>query len=131
MQTQPTTITTNRRREYRHDTPERWAAALARAVSEGVTVRQLAGSGAWIATSGTDADVAYVVSITACECRAACEGDPVCKHRGALRHKLGILSPEPPPVCPACGGRGGQWLDCYPQWAQWEACRACTGRRAA
>ena len=40
-----------------------WQQMMARAVSGGVTVRQLTGSGAWVATSGTDTDAAYEVSL--------------------------------------------------------------------
>ncbi|MDP9366894.1 MAG: SWIM zinc finger family protein [Chloroflexota bacterium] len=76
-------------------TPARWQAALRRAFKEGVQVRQLAGSGAWIATSGTDAATAYVVSLGECECPAGEHGDPVCKHRAALAHRLGRLNADP------------------------------------
>ncbi len=64
-------------------------------------VRQLAGCGAWVAASGTDADAAYVVSLRVCECPACAWGDPVCKHRAALAAKLGCLSGEPEPDPPA------------------------------
>ena len=83
----------------------RWARAAERAANEGVRVMQLPTSGVWIATSGTDATTAYVVTETACECHAGAHGDPVCKHRAALRVQLGQLapvalaiSPEPAPV---------------------------------
>lgn len=46
-------------RRHRQATPARWQAALGRALAEGVQVRQLAGFGAWIATSGTHAGTAY------------------------------------------------------------------------
>ncbi len=84
-------------------TPARWQAALRRAVAEGVQVRQLAGSGAWVATSGTDAVAAYVVSLGECECPAGEYGDPVSKHRAALAYRLGRLDgdPEPEPPAPA------------------------------
>jgi len=70
---------------------------------EGVTVRQLATTGVWIATSGTDAGTAYVVTPTDCECRAAQEGDVCCKHRALLRHVRGLLTldPDPTPAAPA------------------------------
>ena len=91
-------------RGYRlNDSPARWQRALRRALAEGVAVRQLATSGVWVATSGTDPDAAYVVTPTGCECRAAAEGDVCCKHRALLRHRLGTLDldPEPEPVPPA------------------------------
>src|SRR5215204_2892748 len=89
--------TTTRTRDTA-DTPARWAKALERAIAQGVTVRQLATSGAWIATSGSDVEVAYIVSTDTCECRAGAEGDPCCKHRAALRQRLGLLEPAPAPI---------------------------------
>ena len=75
----------------RPDTPTRWLAALQRAEREGVTVRQLSASGAWIATSAHDPHAAYEVSVHRCTCKAAEFGDdPVCKHRAMLRHHLRI-----------------------------------------
>lgn len=89
----------------RPNTPIRWRSALDRARREGVTVRQLSASGAWVATSSTDPHVAYEVSVYRCTCKAAEFGDdPVCKHRAALRVHLGLplvigdeldLSPTP------------------------------------
>jgi DnaJ-class molecular chaperone len=96
----------------RENTSKRWRAALNRANSEGVEVRQLAGSGMWIATSGTDPDVAYEVTPWDCECHAGQFVDPICKHRAALLAKLGRLRLEsesvtPEPVkCPSCNGVG-------------------------
>ncbi|MGI8477520.1 MAG: hypothetical protein ACR2OO_14280 [Thermomicrobiales bacterium] len=83
-------------------------------------VRQLATSGVWVATRGTDSTVAYVVTVAGCECRAASEGDPVCCHRVMQRNRLGMVDrpePTPPampaavlpisrPVCPDCRGDG-------------------------
>ncbi len=104
------------RRPVRRATPQRWQTALQRALAEGIQVRQLAGSGAWIATSGSDAAVAYLVSAQGCECQAGEYGDPICKHRAAYWHALGALDLEPEPVpvvtvptpatCPTCGGNG-------------------------
>ena len=47
----------------RANTAERWWAALDRAHREGISVRQLTASGAWIATSTTDPHIAYEVSV--------------------------------------------------------------------
>jgi hypothetical protein len=75
----------------RPNTFDRWSAALDRARREGVTVRQLTGSGAWISTSASDPHVAYEVSVHRCTCKAAeMGGDPICKHRAALRAHLGL-----------------------------------------
>lgn len=96
----------------REATTERWRAALRRALKEGVEVRQLAGCGMWIATSGSDGDIAYEVTPWACECHAAQHGDPVCKHRAALLAKLGRLTIEALPeygttvICESCRGVG-------------------------
>jgi hypothetical protein len=86
----------------RHATPERWQAALKRAIAEGVQVRQLSGSGQWIATSGSREQVAYEVDGDGCSCEAAMlGGDPVCKHRALYWFVVGVLDPEPEPPAPA------------------------------
>ncbi|MDP9370481.1 MAG: SWIM zinc finger family protein [Chloroflexota bacterium] len=91
------TITNIRRREA---SPARWQWALERAIAQGVHVRQLQ-CGVWVAASGTDLNAAYAVTLADCECRAASEGDPVCKHRAALAHRLGRLDADPQPEPPA------------------------------
>lgn len=83
----------------RTSTPERWQAALARARKEGIEVRQLVGSGGWIATSGTDRRAAYELDVTSgvvhgCACPAALHDDPVCKHRAAYWLALGVNEPS-------------------------------------
>ena len=99
----------------RANTPARWQAALRRALREGVEVRQLAGCGMWVATSSSQAGTAYEVTPWECECHAGQFGDPVCKHRAALRERLGALhlgdEPEPPTsaapaACHNCHGHG-------------------------
>ena len=89
---------------------ERWQSALRRARTEGVQIRQLAGCGMWIATSGSDGEIAYEVTPWACECQAGQHGDPVCKHRAALLAKLGRLTAERrmdvTVPCPNCNGVG-------------------------
>ncbi len=92
-----------RMRRQRPATPARWQAALARAMESGVQVRQLAGSGAWIATSATDPAVAYELAVTdgiahGCSCKAGEFGDPVCCHRAAYYHAAGLLDLDPPPT---------------------------------
>jgi len=83
----------------RPNTLERWQAALIRAWSDGIDLRQLVGSGAWIATSASDGAAAFMVTEHTCECFAAEFSDPVCKHRALLRHRLGHLStPEGLPL---------------------------------
>ena len=94
----------------REATMERWQSALRRALIEGVQIRQLAGCGMWIATSGSDGDTAYEVTPWACECQAGQHGDPVCKHRAALLAKLGRLRIESlgnvTVPCTTCNGLG-------------------------
>jgi DnaJ-class molecular chaperone len=95
----------------RKNTPARWQSALRRAVAEGVQVRQLAGSGMWVATSANDADMAYEVTPWECECPAGQFGDPVCKHRAVLLATLGRLAAEAEthasiPRCDVCNGMG-------------------------
>ena len=46
----------------RRDNPARWFKAAERAMSEGVRICQLQGSGQWIATSGTATGIAYEVA---------------------------------------------------------------------
>jgi len=52
-----------RMRQPRRATPERWAKAAARAAAEGVEVRQVASTGQWVATSGTQANVCYLLNV--------------------------------------------------------------------
>ncbi len=100
------------------DSPARWMKAAERAISGGIQVRQLQGSGQWIANSGSDSTVAYEVEVTGnvahgCGCLAGLNGDPVCKHRAAFYLLIGALdfTPEPDPPAPAnvvcfrCRGR--------------------------
>jgi len=115
-------------RRQRTANPARWQAALKRALAEGVQVRQLAGSGMWIATSGSDATTAYEVSQFGCSCPAGEFGDPVCKHRAAYWHALGILElddePEPPtPAAPAAPERRYHSGDGYDH----SGCAYCEG----
>jgi hypothetical protein len=69
-------------RKNRTATPSRWMKAAERAVAEGVQIRQLAGSGQWVASSGSDASIAYEVAVTGnvahgCGCLAGLNDDPV------------------------------------------------------
>ena len=89
-----------------------------------------------IVTSGTDAALAYVVTGADCECRAAQEGDPVCKHRALYWHRNGVLDldPEPEPLAPAAPAAGDEpYLSYVPcDQAGWtEAMRAEYRRQAA
>lgn len=81
-------------RPRRESSPERWRAALNRAEKEGIEIRQLVGSGGWIATSGRDRRSAYELEVThgmvhGCACPAAQHDDPVCKHRAAFLAEIG------------------------------------------
>ncbi len=100
------------RAPQRDDTDERWHDALRRAHKEGIQIRQLAGCGMWIATSGSDDTTAYEVTPWSCECWAGEFGDPVCKHRAALLERLGRLALDPAERaldivrCDTCNGVG-------------------------
>jgi hypothetical protein len=91
----------------RVENPDRWIKAAERAVSEGIQVRQLQGSGQWITTSGTQSGVAYELLVTGnvahgCDCLAGLNGDPCCKHRAAFYLLIGAIAmPEPEPPAPA------------------------------
>jgi SWIM zinc finger len=102
----------------RQASPERWQKAAQRALAEGISVRQVNASGMWVATSGTHANVAYVLEITgslvqSCSCPAGTFGDPCCKHAARYYLDAGLLDlddPEPDPpasspiVCFRCRG---------------------------
>ncbi len=99
-------MATTMQRQQRQATPARWQKAVERASAENVQVRQLAGSGAWIATSGSDPNTAYELGVTGevahgCNCLAGLNGDPVCRHRAAFYLAVGLLDPEPDPPAPA------------------------------
>ncbi len=103
----------------RVENPARWMKAAERAITEGIQVRQLQGSGQWIASSGRDSTVAYEIDVTGnvahgCDCLAGLNGDPCCKHRAAFYLLIGALDLTPEPDPPALGAGshlpGLQWL---------------------
>ena len=92
----------------RSEDPGRWMKAAERAISEGIQVRQIQGSGQWIASSGSDRTVAYEINVTGnvahgCDCLAGLNGDPCCKHRAAFYLLIGALDLTPEPDPPALG----------------------------
>jgi hypothetical protein len=128
-------------RQRTEATPATWQRMLHKALDEGIAVRQLGGSGAWIATSGTDPNGACLVSLAACECPGH-EFGGYCKHRAKLAHHLGRLTlrgpePEPEPPAPAalalvpcdcCHGRGVAWVGTGLEMEQVQtACLVCGG----
>ncbi len=111
-------------RKPRQASPERWQKAAERAIVEGISVRQVNASGMWVATSGTHANVAYVLEITgnlvqSCSCPAGTFGDPCCKHAARFYLDAGLLElddpePDPPALgtsvsCCQCNGCGQEW----------------------
>ena len=94
----------------RAPSPERWQKAAERALAEGIEVRQVNASGMWVANSGSQANIAYLLEITgslvrSCSCPAGTFGDPCCKHAARYYLNVGLLEiddPEPDP--PALGG---------------------------
>ena len=134
-------------RRSRANTPARWQAALGRALAERVEVRQLAGSGAWVATSGSDRNAAYELAVTGnvahgCGCLAGLNDDPVCKHRALFYHLAGALdldseppataAPAPAP-CPECAGKGFVRMQTGGRMSDWWAidCPSCRPKRRA
>ena len=116
----------------RTNSAARWMKAAERAVAEGVQIRQLAGSGQWIASSGSDAAVAYEVDVTGnvahgCGCLAGLNDDPVCKHRAAFYLLIGALEPEPEPEPPASAGA----VVCFRCRGAEAGCPVCQGVGAA
>ena len=102
------TATAPRTRAPRQATPERWQAALARAIEKGITARQIAGTGQWVCNSGSRVGIAYATDGIECQCEAAMlGGDPVCVHRAAYWAARWTLDldpdpePEPPTSAPA------------------------------
>ena len=106
-------------RRNRQASPERWQKAAQRAIAEHIQVRQVNENGMWVATSGSDATLAYLVEIrngvvVSCSCPAGQFGDPSCKHAARYYLDAGLLDPEPegsppaaaaPVVCFRCQGR--------------------------
>jgi hypothetical protein len=104
-------------RPVRAASPERWQKAAARALAERIEVRQIATTGQWVASSGTQKSVCYLMEVVAgavrsCSCPAGMFGDPCCKHAARFYLDAGLLDPEPPtpaapePACAVCGGKG-------------------------
>ena len=95
--------------------PDRWQRAAERALAEHIEVRQVNASGMWVASSGTHANVAYVLEIAggfvqSCSCPAGTFGDPCCKHAARYYLDTGLLAlddPEPDP--PALGATVPCW----------------------
>jgi hypothetical protein len=104
----------------RVENPARWAKAAERAVAGNIQVRQVQSTGQWIATSGTDASVAYELQVTGnvahgCDCLAGLNGDGVCRHRAAFYVLIGALDPNPepdPPASAACWACNGSGIAC-------------------
>lgn len=129
---------TTTRRPNHAATPARWQAAAQRAVAEQIQIRQLQSTGEWIATSGSDTNLAYLVAVTGaiahgCDCLAGLNGDPVCKHRAAYYLSIGALSLDAALevsrdgrwiACAVCGGQGAVEGAARRR----HTCTACNGR---
>lgn len=125
-------------RRPRVASPERWQKAAQRALAEGIEVRQVNSSGIWVASSGTHANVAYVLEIVggvvrSCSCPAGEFGDPCCKHAARFYLDAGLLDPEPDPPAPSlarcgyCSGRGWETVTGKDGTDYRFACPVCTG----
>lgn len=118
----------------RHESPQRWQAALQRGLANGLEVFQVNDTGERMVTSASKADTLHRSDGRSCTCEAALAGDPVCQHRAVVRFVLGWLAvastPEPVPVvivspvrpmrrpvpkpsgrCAACFGNGERYID--------------------
>jgi len=71
-------------------TPERWARALDRALSNGLEIFTTP-DGERFVTSASRLDVIYRCDGEHCTCQAAVAGDAVCQHRAVVRFTLGTL----------------------------------------
>ncbi len=111
-----TTATSARQpRRPRVATPERWAAALARARANRLTLFVLGGDARfWAVSSSSKPGVAYTVSVVPgqpvnCICEAGRAGDPVCQHKAAVLDRLGML-PRPPAPAATPSGQDGHMV---------------------
>jgi SWIM zinc finger len=116
----------------RQASPERWQKAAQRALAEGIEVRQVNASGMWVANSGSQAAVAYVLEIGlgivhSCSCPAGTFGDPCCKHAARYYLNAGLLElddPEPEPPAPAA-------ISCFRCCGAQAGCPVCQGAGVA
>ena len=111
-------------RANRAASSERWQHAAERALADHIEVRQVNASGMWVANSGSQVNVAYLLEITgtlvqSCSCPAGTFGDPCCKHAARFYLDAGLLEvddpePDPPALgstvsCAECSGCGQEW----------------------
>lgn len=82
-------------------TEDRWTAALERARRDGVRLQRTGLETAYRVASGAHT---YFASATACSCPAGRAGDPVCKHRAAVRSAEALAAA--PTLCRECRGHG-------------------------
>lgn len=96
-------------------TPERWQAALARAIAESLKVFHNEETGRVTVvkyTALTGYVNPHITDGVRCDCQAGQSGDPVCKHRAMFWHSEGILDLDaatPMPVvvpCYVCNATG-------------------------
>lgn len=113
----------------------RWAKAAVRAIAEGIQGRQIASTGQWVATNGTQSNVCSLLEVTdGAVTRRVCPtgeyGDPCRDHVARFYLDAGMLDPEPPsPAACRWGCRGrGRHLD--PDGGRPEPC-PCQERAAA
>jgi len=91
-------------------TPERWRAALGRAVEANLIYLELiGGDGAFAVSSSRDPEAGYIATTGSCTCPSGRSGAVICLHRALVRCLVGELPVEPEPepqVCPNCLGSG-------------------------
>jgi hypothetical protein len=134
--------TINGQARMTHESPARWRAAFHRAAADALDLFEVIGMpGFFAVTSSADPSLVYLATSTTCTCRAAIEGDNVCKHRAAVRAALGTLGPAPalapvagvmqdrpaPAVCAACHGRKTVLFGDEHHWPYEVRCPRCKG----
>lgn len=78
----------------RHETPQRWERALARAIRFQLSARELE-PGRWAVASISQPGIEHVTDGLTCDCQAGQHGDPVCAHRAIARRELERRYPAP------------------------------------
>jgi len=127
------TVVPTRRRPT---TPEDLHRLAGVARARGIRLYQESATGAWYATSATDANACYYVTGYSCSCEGFTYAGR-CQHHAALLKRLGWLPAVAAvtttnvvvvvaPPCTRCRGRGWHYLEADPDsWPLEVACVAC------
>lgn len=102
-------------------TQTRWDAALSRARNEGIRLRAGSAAGRYQVISNGHT---YDTTADTCTCMAALNGDPICKHRAAVRSAERMANAAKPVTCTECRGHG--WISTDGGWSAFR-CLNCGG----